>query len=119
MHILVVEDNELERLGMATLLARQGYEVTSANNGAEALAFIRTFVPDLIILDMLMPEFDGWQFIEVRNRHPSLQSVPVLIVSGGAFASELWAMELGAEGFLRKPLDTDVLMGKVKALTKA
>lgn len=116
-HLLVVEDNEVERLGMVTLLLQQGFEVTPTANGDEALAFIRTFVPDLILLDMLMPKLDGWEFLRVRNHNPLLKKVPVIIVSGGAFASEQWAADLGAQAFLKKPIDTERMTETVKRLT--
>lgn len=117
-HLLVIEDNEIERVGMATLLSQHGFDVTAVGNGEEALAFIHTFVPNLILLDMLMPSFDGWEFLRVRNHNLLLRKVPVIIVTGGEFASEQWANELGAEGFLRKPVDTDLLTTTVTKLTQ-
>lgn len=118
-HLLVVDDNEVERLGMAALLAREGFEVTVAANGEEAINLLHTFIPDTIVLDMLMPDLDGWEFLRVRNYTPLLKNVPVIIVTGGGFASDEWARELGAEGFLKKPVNTDLLTETVKKLTQA
>lgn len=118
MHILVVEDNEVERLGMSELLTSAGYHVTAAMDGEEALTSIRRSVPSLIILDMLMPEFDGWEFLRVRSHNPVVRGVPVLVVSGGDFASESWATELGANAFLKKPIAKDDFLGTVERLVR-
>lgn len=109
--ILVVDDEAMTRASLATLLARAGYRVMAAANGAEALQALRAEQrPDLVLLDMIMPVCDGWAFL----RHPGTAEMPVVIMTGLGVASPAWAASLGAAGFLHKPFDTDLLLQEVQ-----
>ena len=114
--ILVAEDNAVEREGLAVVLRQRGYTVLTARDGAEALKLLlRTGpAPGLILLDMLMPGCDGWQFLDRRQPSPALASVPVVLVTGLPAADAEWAASLGAVGFLRKPFDVDALLAEVR-----
>jgi CheY-like chemotaxis protein len=113
--ILVAEDNAEEREGLALVLRQRGYTVRTARDGAEALRLLHTGpAPGLILLDMLMPGCDGWQFLDRRQPSPALTSVPVVLTTGLATANAEWAASLGAVGFLRKPFDVDALLGEVR-----
>jgi CheY-like chemotaxis protein len=112
--LLVIEDNELAREGMADVLTRRGYTVVTAADGAEALARLRGGLrPALILLDMLTPYVDGWHFLSERRRDPTLATIPVLITTGLIVAGPEWAASLGATGFLRKPIDDEALIREV------
>jgi len=80
-HILIVEDNEVERGWLATVLRREGYVVTTAVDGGEGLAYLRADRPDLVLLDMIQPGQDGWAFLTGRRREPRLSAVPVILVT--------------------------------------
>jgi CheY-like chemotaxis protein len=112
--ILVVEDNDIERTGLTAFLRRNGYHVVEAHNGEEALHQLDKQVPDLILLDMQMPTVDGWHFLQERRGDPELVSVPVVLVTGLANATEAWAEGVGAEGVVPKPIHTERLLETVR-----
>lgn len=113
--ILIVEDDGLARAALETLLASHGHATLAA---ADALAAINLFRsgtrPRLILLDMVLPGADGWQFFAERARDPALAAIPVAIMTGVGIASEEWARALGAIGLLRKPIDVNQLLGIVR-----
>ena len=113
--VLVIEDSDMEREGLAAVLQREGYAVLTAADGQEALACVRTSPrPDLILLDMLLPGIDGWDLLKVYTRDPALAGVPVVILSGLDVGSPAWAASLGAAGYLRKPVDSAALLQIVR-----
>jgi two-component system sensor histidine kinase/response regulator len=114
--VLVVEDREDDRAGMESLFRSHGFDVLTAPDGAKALNLLATNVPDLITLDMLMPESDGWYFLKERMEVPSLLRIPVLLVTGLLIATEAWAADISASGLVKKPVDVDELMRKVEWL---
>ena len=113
--ILVAEDNAVEREGLAVVLRQRGYTVLTARDGAEALKLLQAGpAPGLILLDMLMPGCDGWQFLDRRQPSPALAAVPVVLITGLVEADAAWAASLGAVGLLRKPFDVDALLAEVR-----
>jgi two-component system, chemotaxis family, sensor histidine kinase and response regulator PixL len=113
--VLVVEDDETVRQGLAVVLEQAGYVVVTAANGREALTYPRSHLPPaLILLDMMMPAADGWHFMRLRARD-ALASVPVLIMTAIGVASQEWATSLGVVGYLRKPVAEDELVEAVGA----
>jgi CheY-like chemotaxis protein len=104
-HLLIVEDDEDLRDNLAFLLERKGYRVETASNGRHALDRIGDVGPPcLIILDLMMPVMDGWQFRAELLKDPALASVPVVLLSGIADVDEA-ARSLDAVGHLGKPID--------------
>ena len=114
--LLIVEDNYIAREGLATVLRREGYEVLLAANGAEALTFLDSLCPDLILLDMLMPILDGWhvlQQLKVKDFPP----VPIIVVTATGLTRE-WAEDHGCRGFIPKPIVPDDLLIEVRRCLK-
>ena len=112
--ILVVEDNDLTREVLATLLNQEGYRVVLAGNGEEALNHLLGGLrPDLILLDMLMPVLDGWHFLE-RLRSLRLQPPLPIVITTATNLTREWAEPHGCQGFLRKPIETDRLLEEVR-----
>jgi chemotaxis family two-component system sensor histidine kinase/response regulator PixL len=109
--ILVVEDDFLTREALLIVLSKQGYEIEGAADGQEALACLeRREQTDLILLDLTMPRMDGWQFLEQRQRNPGLAGIPVVVLSAEDPAVGSEVLCLGADDFLSKPVDPEVLL---------
>jgi CheY-like chemotaxis protein len=110
-HILVVEDNDDVREMMAITLELEGHVVSTAVNGRDALQKLHTgSKPSLILLDLMMPVMNGWEFRQALERDPALRKVPVVIVS--AATAEL-VHRTQAAAYLPKPLDMDELLDVV------
>ncbi len=113
--ILVIEDDEIARAGIAAVLGREGYLVALAANGQEALDYLRGgSTPCLILLDMMMPAMDGWEFIKRRRQDAGFQAIPVLVTTALGIAGPDWAEALGACGILRKPIAAEDLLAEVR-----
>ncbi|HVY45316.1 MAG TPA: response regulator [Minicystis sp.] len=105
--ILVVDDDGDLRSSISTVLAEAGYAIDEAPNGADALTRVAAAAPDLILLDLMMPEGSGWEVLERLRRDAS--RVPVIVIS--AYASSL---PTGARALLRKPIHRDDLLASVR-----
>jgi CheY-like chemotaxis protein len=115
-NILVVEDDESIRETMLMMLELEGYTARGAANGREALKLLRQMEPPcLILLDLMMPVMDGWQFRQEQVRDPELASIPVVIVSALASIREKVA-GLNAAGYLQKPVEPADLLHIVRRL---
>lgn len=109
--VLVVEDDPSIRAILLMLLEGEGYEVVEAANGEQALDWLRAGgEPDLILLDLMMPVVDGWQFLARRSALPHAQATPVLVLSG----ADIQLAPSGASGLLKKPMSADALLGAVE-----
>lgn len=110
--ILIVEDDSDLREMMEQLLTLEGYTAATAANGREALEYLRRAeAPELILLDLMMPVMDGWEFRREQERDPHLASVPVVVLSA---LDQHRARDIGATAFLKKPLDFDRLLALVR-----
>jgi len=113
-NILVVEDNDDVREMMAVTLELEGHEVATATNGRDALNKLRAGgKPCVILLDLMMPVMNGWEFSRAIERDPILKAVPIVIVS--ATTTEL-IHKTAAAAYLSKPLDMDQLLDVVGGL---
>jgi CheY-like chemotaxis protein len=101
---------------IVTYLNRVGYEVEEAEDGAQALAAMRTSIPDAVLLDLQMPRMSGPEFLTACRSDPRLATVPVVVYSG-APADEVTAEQLGARAYLMKPVDLDVLRAVMDRVT--
>ena len=115
--LLVVEDNEDNRYTLTRRLKREGYtNLTIANDGRQALELLQTGKFDLMLLDIMMPEMDGYQVLEHLKRNPDLRHLPVIMISAvEEMASVVRCIELGAEDYLPKPFDATLLRARVGA----
>lgn len=97
-HILVVDDLRTNRLKLSLGLKQQGYTVAEAENGRQALEMLRAEPFDLVLLDILMPEMDGYQVLEEMKKDSGLRNVPVIVISAqDELESVVRGIELGAE----------------------
>ncbi|MCX7609269.1 MAG: response regulator [Anaerolineales bacterium] len=116
--ILCVED-EPEMIDLIRLiLARRGYEVKGANGGKEALEMIGTFQPDLILLDLMMPDMDGWEVYQQLKSHESTRTIPVIVVTAKAQSIDrvLGLHIAKVDDYITKPFSPQDLMRSVEAV---
>lgn len=107
--ILLVEDDHDIRVAVRQSLEMAGYLVQSAPNGRDALRLIKKQIPDLIILDMVMPLMDGEEFLRLKNSDETLKAIPVVLIS--AYEEKL---KINSETpNMKKPLDLDMILQKV------
>jgi CheY-like chemotaxis protein len=113
--ILVVDDNadNVEILG--SFLESAGYDVVRANDGKSALARVEECGPELVLLDVVMPDMDGWRVCRAIKRHPEHGSIRVIMVTAkGEYEDKFEGMRSGADDYLVKPVDLADLAGKVE-----
>ena len=115
-HILVVDDDLLNRTLLATNLEEQGYTVELAENGYQALHELRSKSFDVVLLDILMPEMDGYQVLAEIKRDSALQPIPVIVISAlDEMDSVIRCIEMGATDYLPKPFDPALLKARINA----
>ena len=110
--ILVVEDDPDVREALVLLLEREGYAVTSVNNGQEALEQLRATPSALILLDLMLPVMDGFEFRVHQLQDPALARVPVIVLSGGGDLTRK-VEPLHVDACISKPLDLERLLALV------
>ena len=113
--VLIVDDDPGVRRHVRVSLEAEGYTVREAGNASEGLAAVDEEPPDLILLDVMMPQVDGWEMLrQIQERH-GIGGIPVVMFSGRADGAEQ-ASERGAQGFVGKPFDAEQLVASTKAL---
>jgi class 3 adenylate cyclase len=114
--ILVVDDNRLNRMRLSHSLKQQGHIVALAENGQQALEMMQVQSFDLVLLDILMPEMDGYQVLEHMKNDVSLRDIPVIVISAiDEMQSAVRCIEMGAEDYLPKPFDPVLLRARIGA----
>ena len=117
MKILVVEDDPLTREGLAELLKREGYRVEQACDGADGLAKYRTLNPDLVCLDVMMPNMSGYDLCrEIRKTNPR---VPIAFLTAKAEEIDtVVGLELGADDYIAKPFGKQEVLARIRAMLR-
>jgi two-component system cell cycle response regulator DivK len=114
--ILLVEDNEMNRDMLARRLAKKGYEVVMAVNGAEGVELAKTQAPDLILMDMSLPVMDGWEATRQLKASADTQTIPVIALTAHAMAEDCRkALDAGCDDYDTKPIEMARLLGKIQA----
>jgi class 3 adenylate cyclase len=115
-HLLVVDDNKVNRLLLGRGLEQQGHSVEFAENGRQALEMLHAQPFDLMLLDVLMPEMDGYQVLEQLSSEPGNRDIPVIMTSAlDEMDSVVKCIEMGAEDYLHKPINPILLRARVNA----
>ncbi|RPI92589.1 MAG: adenylate/guanylate cyclase domain-containing response regulator [Chloroflexi bacterium] len=114
--LLVVDDNKVNRILLARGLEGHGHQVETAENGKQALEKLRTDSFDLVLLDIEMPEMNGYQVLETCLQDPELREIPIIMTSSlDELDSVVKCIELGAEDYLNKPINPILLRARVNA----
>jgi CheY-like chemotaxis protein len=118
--VLLVEDDPDIREAIGDVLQEEGYTVAMADTGQQALDQLRGSdrLPDVILLDLMMPVMDGWKFRQEQKQHPAWEAIPVIVLSAVGNTQER-AESIGASGCLRKPLDIDELLDMLEKVMPA
>lgn len=116
--VLIVEDTKMLRMSLEVIL-QETYDVAGAADGNEALEILREFIPDIILLDLMLPyPLDGFSLLRLLKSNPSTNMIPVIIISGMSGEDKIiQGLELGANDFLVKPIKSKELLLKIRNLT--
>jgi two-component system cell cycle response regulator len=117
--VLIVDDEPIMVNLMIAALSEEGYQVATAVNGALALAQVEAFKPDVVLLDVVMPELNGFQVTERLKADPATAGIPIILVTGlGSIEDRVKGLEAGADDFLSKPFNLDELLVRVRSLAR-
>lgn len=116
--ILVVDDLMDNLFLLQTVLEAEGYEVELADNGQAALTKVESSPPDLILLDIMMPDMSGYEVTQKIRQNPEVPYIPILLVTAHEEAKVVEGLNSGANDFIRKPIDFDELLARVRAFLR-
>jgi signal transduction histidine kinase len=116
--ILVVDDSPDNSFLIQTVLKEEGYEIEIADNGKDALARINEAPPDLVLLDVMMPGMDGFEVTRRIRANTNLPFIPILLITAYEKPKVSQGLDTGAEDFIRKPVEFDELLARVRSLLK-
>lgn len=115
--ILIVDDSPTERYFLTDILIKNGFSVSTAENGEEAIVKIKADKPHLILMDVVMPGQNGFQVTRAISRDPETQDVPIIIcTSKNQETDRIWGLRQGARDYVVKPVDPQELLAKIAAL---
>jgi two-component system, cell cycle response regulator DivK len=113
--ILLVEDNEDNRIIYSTVLRHVGYQVVEAADGLQAVALARSAHPDLILMDISIPHLDGWEATRILRKDPATQHTPIIALTAHALPDDRQrAVQLGFTGYLAKPVEPRTVLAEVR-----
>jgi CheY-like chemotaxis protein len=114
--ILVVDDLIDNSFLLQTVLENEGYQVEVANSGQSALEKIAIHPPELVLLDVMMPEMNGFEVTRQIRKNTHLPFIPILLVTGYGSLMPAEGFDAGADGFVRKPIDFENLLYQIKTI---
>src|ERR1700686_4625150 len=116
--LLVVDDVPQNRRLLEAMLSPHGYSVTLASSGGEALEKVRTARPDLVLLDILMPDMSGYEVCRRLRDDPATRLLPVVMLTSSVDQDKVDAIEAGADDFIARPLNPQELLSRVRSLLR-
>jgi DNA-binding response OmpR family regulator len=112
--ILVVEDEEAVRELEKFILEQHGYEVMEARDGLEGLTKAEFRKPDLILLDLMMPDVSGGRMFDEMREHPATAGIPIVVVTGKPDAHQIYDDQIGPEDVIMKPFEAKTLLARIE-----
>ncbi|EIJ36018.1 response regulator [Thiothrix nivea] len=115
--ILIADDSATERVNLTRILETAGYQVVPTQSGNEAKSLAESQLPDLIMLDIIMEDGDGYQACRALKRNPATQAIPVIMISSKSNpVDKQWAQKLGANAYIVKPYKDEDVLREIAAL---
>lgn len=113
--VLIVDDSPTETYKFKEILEKHGFEIITADNGADGVAVARQEKPDVVLMDVVMPGLNGFQATRQLSKGPDTQHIPVIIVTTkDQETDKVWGRRQGASDYLTKPVDETVLIATIK-----
>lgn len=112
--ILIVDDSRTQLFALEKMLKAEGVKTYTAENGKQGILMARHVKPDLILMDIVMPEINGFQATRYLSRQADTGHIPIIIISGSnQLSDKTWGLKLGAKDYLQKPVDRSLLLKKI------
>ncbi|MDR2507579.1 MAG: response regulator [Candidatus Accumulibacter sp.] len=116
-NILVIDDSPTERYVLSEILTKGGYQVSVAESGEKGLEKAKTDLPDLILMDIVMPGLNGYQATRTLSRDEMTRNIPIIVcTSKNQRTDRIWGLRQGAQDFISKPVNGKELLAKIAAL---
>ena len=117
LRVLLVDDSRTQLYALEKILNAVGITTITAENGKQGILMARHKRPDIILMDIVMPEINGFQATRYLTRHTDTAHIPIIIISGSNQESDkAWGLKLGARDFMHKPVNKDELLSKLKLI---
>ena len=118
--ILLIEDSPTDTAVLTQLLERNGHQVLASGSGEDGIEVCRRELPDLVLMDVVLPGMNGFQATRSLSKDPATSSIPVMIVTTKSIETDrVWAMRQGAKDFLVKPISEKDLLARIQTLLNA
>jgi twitching motility two-component system response regulator PilH len=115
--ILIVDDSPTERYFLNELLLKHGFTVTTAENADDALLKLKSSLPDLILMDVVMPGMNGFQLTRQLSKDPATEAIPIIMCTSKSQQTDrIWGLRQGARDYVVKPIRVEDLLEKIAAL---
>jgi DNA-binding response OmpR family regulator len=117
--ILVIDDEDINLEFFEVMLSKLGFEVEQAGDGEQGLAKVKSFFPDLIILDTIMPKMSGWKLTKILKEDPKLKDIPIIMLSSlDDVKDKVAGFELGIDDYITKPFNFSEVLARIKAVLR-
>ncbi len=117
--VLIVDDSPTETHRMETILKKRGFDVVKADNGIDGVAYAKKHLPDIVLMDVVMPGLNGFQATRQLSQAKETAHIPIIIVTTKDQQTDrLWGKRQGAKGYLVKPIDSKQLLDTVEQVMK-
>src|SRR5215218_2349768 len=117
--LLIIEDESTLAETLAENLAEEGYDVIRAEDGENGLAMIRSYLPDLIILDIMLPALDGMSICRIVRKDPTVSHIPIIMLTArGTEVDKIVGLESGADDYIVKPFGLGEFLARVRAVMR-